>query len=65
MSDLKAVAGWIFGRFLVALIVFQILGLGAPWEPELSATARLLAIAVTPGSIELLVIVGKAWNGDF
>jgi len=56
MNKFFAVAGWIGGRFLIAMLVFQILGVGSPWESALSPTVRLLTVVAIPGSIEILVI---------
>jgi hypothetical protein len=64
-KDIKTILGWILGRFLAAVIVFQLLGLGAPFNPELSAWARLVAVAAIPGSIEIPLYAAMIWSGDF
>lgn len=65
MFEVKVVIGWIFGRILLALIIFQILGVAMPWEPGLSAVARLIAVAAVPGVFELLLVPVLASGGDF
>ena len=57
--NVEGIGGWIFGRILFAILVFQILGLAPPWNAPFASTAQLLAIAATPGSIELLALTWR------
>lgn len=55
MDAIRAGAIWIAGRILVAIIVFQILAVGSPFDSSLSPLLRLVALVAVPGTIELAV----------
>jgi hypothetical protein len=61
----EEIGAWIIGRVVFAIVIFQILGVAAPWNPNLAPLIRLLAIAATPGSVELAVAVGTVLFEDF
>ena len=56
MNKLAGIAGWIGGRFIIALIVFQILGVGSPLNSSVAPVVRLLAVVAIPGAIEIVAV---------
>lgn len=55
MNAIRAGAIWVTGRILAALVVFQILAVGSPFDSGLSPLVRLVALVAAPGTIELAV----------
>jgi hypothetical protein len=60
----KELGVWVLGRIVFAVVFFQFLG-AVPWEPGLGPVVRLIAIAATPGSIELIAVVGWVLSEDY
>ena len=55
MNAIRAGAIWVAGRILAALVVFQLLAVGSPFDSSLSPLVRLVALVAVPGTIELAV----------